>query len=101
MYSLYYMILNDDYSTVHYVGITSKSLKDRLQSHIYQSKNQTYQKGYLQRFLYKYSEISSISLVEIESGLTREEAIQLEIKHIKFLKNSHPLKNTSSGGEIS
>lgn len=89
-----YALVEKNKNTYEYIGLTSKPLKKRLSQHIYtSSKNLTKKDKWI------LSVNKQIDIVELESGLTKNEAISLERAYIDQI-GLYNLKNTSLGGEV-
>jgi len=98
MYKIYGLITELD-KEIQYIGLTSKTLEKRLNQHIYTS---LIEKPYYSKkekwIRERIKDGYKIEILELESDLTKEEAIELEVSWISYygLEN---LQNTTSGGE--
>lgn len=96
LYTLNHPITNE----IRYVGYTSSSLKERLRCHLkdVDKKSTNCHRNKWIRFLRKENLIPTINL--IQENLTKQEAIQLEIKTISEYKLlGINLTNNTNGGE--
>lgn len=95
--SLYVLYSTKDF-LIRYIGITSKSLKERLYYHIKDSK---YKRTYKEKWINKsLSENFEIRIKTIKKFNTLEELKKGEIELIKILRSkNYNLTNTTSGGD--
>ncbi len=103
MYQVYVLILNEDFSTPHYFGITKTSLIRRFQQHLYCAftKSGTKKKCYSSHWIKKrYLEGHYIQMVCLHDNLTRQEALSLEEKYIRTYADKYNLKNLRLRDEI-
>lgn len=100
MYKIYGLTSQKDENIIKYVGLTSKSLEHRLKQHIYTSTKKN-KNRYTKKEAWIKNRIDSgyqIEIIELESDLTKEQAMDLEIAWIAYygLEN---LTNSTSGGD--
>lgn len=100
MYKIYGLTSEKDKNIIKYVGLTSKLLSKRLKQHIYTSTKKNKNK-YSKKEAWIKNRISNgfeIKIFELESDLTKQEAIDLEISWISYygLEN---LTNSTIGGD--
>ena len=87
-----------------YIGITSRSMKERENSHIYETKEMRSKNFPFKRALMKYG-IENFNLEILEQVETKEEACQKEIFYIKKYKTYYKFSNSNGynatiGGEF-
>lgn len=98
MYKIYGLITEYD-NEIQYIGLTSKTLEKRLNQHIYTSfRDREYYSKKENWIRKRINDGYKIEIIELESDLTKEEALKLEVAWISYygLEN---LTNTTPGGE--
>lgn len=93
-YKVYGLSTKDNPDLIRYIGITKFNLEKRLKEHLNYSKSNHNKRA---NWIKKHKDIV---ITEIESELTREEAIVKEIEYIKTFKSlGANLVNSTSGGD--
>ena len=95
-----YVLQNPDTLEIKYVGITMKSLQERLEKHLYDVKNRSYLSPKKVEWFESLFEQNKVPIISLISEFdTIDECKKAEIKYIKEYKDIYKLVNNSIGGE--